>query len=64
MMDYDFFFFQLQLFFDRWASATVPVPWKEVEAKLFALNVVSEFHCYFLATIFLFYFFVWMDPYW
>ncbi|KAG8656082.1 transportin MOS14 isoform X2 [Manihot esculenta] len=34
--------FVQKLFFDRWASATVPVPWKEVEAKLFALNVVSE----------------------
>ncbi|XP_058004671.1 transportin MOS14 isoform X7 [Hevea brasiliensis] len=34
--------FVQKLFFGDWASASVPVPWKEVEAKLFALNVVSE----------------------
>ncbi|XP_058003753.1 transportin MOS14 isoform X2 [Hevea brasiliensis] len=34
--------FLQKLFFAGWASANVAVPWKEVEAKLFALNVVSE----------------------
>ncbi|KAK1568404.1 hypothetical protein Q3G72_024037 [Acer saccharum] len=31
-----------KLFFGGWASASLPIPWKEVETKLFALNVVSE----------------------
>ncbi|KAK9271665.1 hypothetical protein L1049_002028 [Liquidambar formosana] len=31
-----------KLFFGGWASANVPVPWKEVETKMFALNVVAE----------------------
>lgn len=31
-----------KLFFGGWASANVPIHWKEVETKLFALNVVSE----------------------
>ncbi|KDO63456.1 hypothetical protein CISIN_1g0017891mg, partial [Citrus sinensis] len=30
------------VFFGSWGSANVPIPWKEVETKLFALNVVSE----------------------
>ncbi|XP_020533475.2 transportin MOS14 isoform X2 [Jatropha curcas] len=34
--------FVQKLFFGGWASVNIPVPWKEVEAKLFALNVVSE----------------------
>ncbi|TXG54995.1 hypothetical protein EZV62_020251 [Acer yangbiense] len=32
----------MELFFGGWASASLPIPWKEVETKLFALNVVSE----------------------
>lgn len=31
-----------KVFFGSWGSANVPIPWKEVETKLFALNVVSE----------------------
>lgn len=31
-----------KLFFGGWASANVPIHWKEVETKLFALNVVAE----------------------
>ncbi|KAL5864664.1 hypothetical protein ACOSQ3_002178 [Xanthoceras sorbifolium] len=31
-----------KIFFGGWASATIPIPWKEVETKLFVLNVVSE----------------------
>ncbi|XP_044466271.1 transportin MOS14 isoform X2 [Mangifera indica] len=31
-----------KIFFGGWASANLPIPWKEVETKLFALNVVSE----------------------
>ncbi|KAK3183949.1 hypothetical protein Dsin_031235 [Dipteronia sinensis] len=31
-----------KIFFGGWASASLPIPWKEVETKLFALNVVSE----------------------
>ncbi|XP_068335022.1 uncharacterized protein [Pyrus communis] len=31
-----------KLFFGGWASANTPIPWKEVETKLFALNVVAE----------------------
>ncbi|KAF3435348.1 hypothetical protein FNV43_RR22435 [Rhamnella rubrinervis] len=31
-----------KLFFGGWASVNVPIPWKEVETKLFALNVVAE----------------------
>ncbi|XP_015570915.2 transportin MOS14 isoform X1 [Ricinus communis] len=34
--------FVQKLLFGGWASGSVPVPWKEVEAKLFVLNVVSE----------------------
>ncbi|CAI0555785.1 unnamed protein product [Linum tenue] len=30
------------LLFGAWPPANVPIPWKEVETKLFALNVVSE----------------------
>lgn len=31
----------LQLFFGGWFSTNMAIPWKEVETKLFALNVVS-----------------------
>lgn len=31
-----------KVFFGSWGSANVRIPWKEVETKLFALNVVSE----------------------
>ncbi|KAJ4729616.1 Transportin like [Melia azedarach] len=31
-----------KVFFGGWASSNLPIPWKEVETKLFALNVVSE----------------------
>ncbi|KAJ0113292.1 hypothetical protein Patl1_02485 [Pistacia atlantica] len=31
-----------KIFFGGWASANLCIPWKEVETKLFALNVVSE----------------------
>ncbi|CAB4275551.1 unnamed protein product [Prunus armeniaca] len=34
--------FVQKLFFVGWASANAPIPWKEVETKLFALNVVAE----------------------
>ncbi|KAF9669428.1 hypothetical protein SADUNF_Sadunf14G0106600 [Salix dunnii] len=34
--------FVQKLFFGGWASPNVSMPWKEVETKLFALNVVSE----------------------
>lgn len=34
--------FVQKLFFGGWASPNVSIPWKEVETKLFALNVVSE----------------------
>ncbi|GAV85541.1 LOW QUALITY PROTEIN: Xpo1 domain-containing protein [Cephalotus follicularis] len=34
--------FMQRLFFGGWASANVSIPWREVETKLFALNVVSE----------------------
>ncbi|XP_030483962.2 transportin MOS14 isoform X1 [Cannabis sativa] len=34
--------FTQKLFFGGWASLNVQIPWKEVEAKLFALNVVAE----------------------
>ncbi|OVA17318.1 Exportin-1/Importin-beta-like [Macleaya cordata] len=34
--------FVQKLFSGGWASADVPVPWKEVETKMFALNVVAE----------------------
>ncbi|GMY12794.1 transportin MOS14 [Fagus crenata] len=31
-----------KLFIGGWTSANVPIPWMEVESKLFALNVVAE----------------------
>lgn len=31
-----------KLFIGGWTSANVPIPWTEVESKLFALNVVAE----------------------
>ncbi|KAG6660061.1 transportin MOS14 [Carya illinoinensis] len=31
-----------KLFIGGWASTNVPIPWTEVESKLFALNVVAE----------------------
>ncbi|CAI0555786.1 unnamed protein product [Linum tenue] len=34
--------FVQKLLFGAWPPANVPIPWKEVETKLFALNVVSE----------------------
>ncbi|XP_057982935.1 transportin MOS14 isoform X2 [Malania oleifera] len=34
--------FVKKLFFGGWASANVHIPWKEVESKMFALNVVAE----------------------
>ncbi|XVE77480.1 hypothetical protein DITRI_Ditri13aG0066100 [Diplodiscus trichospermus] len=34
--------FVQKLFFGGWFSSNVAIPWKEVEIKLFALNVVSE----------------------
>ncbi|XWS30603.1 hypothetical protein CRYUN_Cryun23aG0000200 [Craigia yunnanensis] len=34
--------FVQKLFFGGWFSTNVTIPWKEVEIKLFALNVVSE----------------------
>ncbi|XP_059452745.1 transportin MOS14 isoform X1 [Corylus avellana] len=34
--------FLQKLFIGGWASANVPIPWTEVESKLFALNVVAE----------------------
>ncbi|XVF20437.1 hypothetical protein REPUB_Repub12eG0000700 [Reevesia pubescens] len=34
--------FVQKLFFGGWFSTNVVIPWKEVEVKLFALNVVSE----------------------
>ncbi|ONI20154.1 hypothetical protein PRUPE_3G316100 [Prunus persica] len=33
--------FVQKLFFVGWASANAPIPWKEVETKLFALNVAE-----------------------
>ncbi|XP_021822946.1 transportin MOS14 isoform X3 [Prunus avium] len=33
--------FVQKLFFAGWASANAPIPWKEVETKLFALNVAE-----------------------
>uniref|UniRef100_A0A0A0L6T7 Exportin-1/Importin-beta-like domain-containing protein n=1 Tax=Cucumis sativus TaxID=3659 RepID=A0A0A0L6T7_CUCSA len=34
--------FMEKLFFSGWTNGNVPIPWKEVESKLFALNVVAE----------------------
>ncbi|EXB41423.1 hypothetical protein L484_007573 [Morus notabilis] len=34
--------FTQKLLFGGWVSVNAPIPWKEVEAKLFALNVVAE----------------------
>ncbi|XP_062010475.1 transportin MOS14 isoform X2 [Rosa rugosa] len=34
--------FVQKLFFGGWASANAPIAWKDVETKLFALNVVAE----------------------
>ncbi|PON35483.1 Exportin [Parasponia andersonii] len=34
--------FTQKLFFGGWASLNVPIPWKEVEAKLFVLNAVAD----------------------
>ncbi|GMJ01364.1 hypothetical protein like AT1G12930 [Hibiscus trionum] len=34
--------FVQKLFFSGWFSSNVAIPWKEVEIKLFALNVVSD----------------------
>ncbi|KAG8485174.1 hypothetical protein CXB51_021295 [Gossypium anomalum] len=34
--------FVQKLFFSAWFSTNVAIPWKEVEIKLFALNVVSD----------------------
>ncbi|XP_048134614.1 transportin MOS14 isoform X3 [Rhodamnia argentea] len=34
--------FMQKIFCGGWMSVNIPPPWKEVEAKLFALNVVSE----------------------
>ncbi|XP_022148144.1 transportin-3 isoform X2 [Momordica charantia] len=32
----------IELFFSGWTNGNVPIPWREVEGKLFALNVVAE----------------------
>ncbi|KAA8548316.1 hypothetical protein F0562_004745 [Nyssa sinensis] len=34
--------FVQKIFFGGWMSANVQIPWKEVETKMFALNVVAE----------------------
>ncbi|PPR99994.1 hypothetical protein GOBAR_AA20662 [Gossypium barbadense] len=36
------YLFARNLFFSGWFSTNVAIPWKEVEIKLFALNVVSD----------------------
>lgn len=36
----------LQLFCSRWGSSVAHIPWKEVESKMFALNMVSGSETY------------------
>lgn len=49
------FMIVIQIFFGGWMSLNVQIPWKEVEARMFALNVVSCFYLI-LAHVTIFYY--------